>query len=144
MLKKAPKKRLMKEDYYDKDDPFVDDTELAWEEQAAASKDGFFVYSGPLVPDGEKAVVERYVGPPSCGRWMLTTTSRADGTTKRGRGKGRGGGTRGPRGAAVTSKAAPAVRKPRVTKAARVLMEQEKAARENMAILAAKPVGYPG
>lgn len=63
LVKKAPKKRLMREDYYDKDDPFVDDTELAWEEQAAASKDGFFVYSGPLVPEGEKAVVERYVGP---------------------------------------------------------------------------------
>lgn len=65
LVKKAPKKRLMREDYYDKDDPFVDDTELAWEEQAAASKDGFFVYSGPLVPEGEKAVVERYVGPRS-------------------------------------------------------------------------------
>lgn len=59
-VKKAPKKRMMKEDMYDKDDPFVDDTELAWEEQAAASKDGFFVYSGPLVPPGEDANVERY------------------------------------------------------------------------------------
>lgn len=55
------KKRVMKEDQYDKEDPFVDDTELAWEEQAAASKDGFFVYSGPLVPEGEKPNVERYV-----------------------------------------------------------------------------------
>ena len=55
------KKRIMKEDQYDKDDPFVDDTELAWEEQQAASKDGFFVYSGPLVPEGEKPNVERYV-----------------------------------------------------------------------------------
>ena len=55
------KKRVMKEDQYDKEDPFVDDAELAWEEQAAASKDGFFVYSGPLVPEGEKANVERYV-----------------------------------------------------------------------------------
>lgn len=58
-MKKVPKKRMMKEDQYDKDDPFVDDTELAWEEQAAASKDGFFVYSGPLVPQGEKPNVER-------------------------------------------------------------------------------------
>lgn len=57
--KKVPKKRMMKEDQYDKGDPFVDDTELAWEEQAAASRDGFFVYSGPLVPEGEKVVVER-------------------------------------------------------------------------------------
>ena len=54
------RKRQMKEDHYDKEDPFVDDTELAWEEQAAASKDGFFVYSGPLVPAGEKANIERF------------------------------------------------------------------------------------
>ncbi|KAL8814927.1 MAG: hypothetical protein Q9223_005897, partial [Gallowayella weberi] len=55
---KRRKKRTMKEDMYDKDDPFVDDAELAFEEQAAATKDGFFVYSGPLVPEGEKANVE--------------------------------------------------------------------------------------
>ena len=61
LKKMVPKKRKMKEDQYDKEDPFVDDTELAWEEQAAASKDGFFVYSGPLIPEGEKANVERYV-----------------------------------------------------------------------------------
>lgn len=54
------RKRIMKEDMYDKDDDFVDDTELAWEEKAAVSKDGFFVYSGPLVPEGEDAKVERY------------------------------------------------------------------------------------
>lgn len=59
--KAAPKKRMMKEDMYDKEDPFVDDTEMAWEEQAAASKDGFFVYSGLLVPEGEDANVERHV-----------------------------------------------------------------------------------
>lgn len=61
-VKKIPRKRKMKEDDYDKDDGFVDDTELLWEEQAAAATDGFFVYSGPLVPEGEKAPVElRYV-----------------------------------------------------------------------------------
>jgi hypothetical protein len=61
----APKKRkrATKEEQYDKDDPFVDDSEMLWEEQAAASKDGFFVYSGPLVPEGEKPTIEgRYVG----------------------------------------------------------------------------------
>ena len=58
------KKRVMKEDQYDKDDPFVDDAELAWEEQAAISNDGFFVYSGPLVPEGEKPNVERYGAQP--------------------------------------------------------------------------------
>jgi len=55
-----------------------------FEEQAAATKDGFFVYSGPLIPVGEKVSVER-----------------ADGTTKRGgRGRGRGG-ARGGAGGAV-------------------------------------------
>lgn len=59
--KKPVRKRKMKEDEYDKDDGFVDDAELLWEEQAAASKDGFFVYSGPLVPEGEKPLLERFV-----------------------------------------------------------------------------------
>ena len=67
------KKRVMKEDQYDKDDPFVDDTEMAWEEQAAASKDGFFVYSGPLVPEGEKPNVERYVVATRLDCWILLT-----------------------------------------------------------------------
>lgn len=57
---KKPVKKKQKADQYDKDDPFVDDSELLWEEQAAASKDGFFVYSGPLVPEGEKPTIERY------------------------------------------------------------------------------------
>jgi hypothetical protein len=55
------KKRRKKVEEYDRDDPFVDDTEMVWQEQAAASKDGFFVYSGPLVPEGEKVQVERFV-----------------------------------------------------------------------------------
>ncbi|KAJ5780928.1 hypothetical protein N7457_006088 [Penicillium paradoxum] len=76
------KKRRKKVEEYDRDDPFVDDTEMVWQEQAAASKDGFFVYSGPLVPEGEKVQVER-----------------ADGTIKRGRGRGRGTG----RGRSVAS-----------------------------------------
>ena len=58
---KQRRKRIMKEDMYDVDDDFVDDTEMAWEEQAAVSKDGFFVYSGLLVPEGEEAKIERYV-----------------------------------------------------------------------------------
>ncbi|KAL3704118.1 HIR complex subunit [Talaromyces marneffei ATCC 18224] len=69
------KRRKKKIEEYDRDDPFVDDSELVWQEQAAASKDGFFVYSGPLIAEGEKVQVER-----------------ADGTIKRGRGgRGRGG-----------------------------------------------------
>jgi hypothetical protein len=58
--KKARSKRKY-QDVYDKDDPFIDDSEMLWEQQAAASKDGFFVYSGPLIPEGEKAQIERYV-----------------------------------------------------------------------------------
>lgn len=53
------KKRRKKMEEYDRDDPFVDDSELAWQEHAAASKDGFFVYSGPLVPEGDRVQVER-------------------------------------------------------------------------------------
>lgn len=48
------KKRNWREDEYDKQDDFVDDSEMLWEEQAAAVKDGFFVYSGPLVPEVAK------------------------------------------------------------------------------------------
>lgn len=55
------KKRRKKMEEYDRDDPFVDDSEMAWQEHAAASKDGYFVYSGPLVPEGEKVQVERLV-----------------------------------------------------------------------------------
>lgn len=65
-VKKIPRKRRMKEDQYDKDDGFVDDSELLWEEQAAAAQDGFFVYSGPLIPEGEKPALDpRYVNPKS-------------------------------------------------------------------------------
>jgi HPC2 and ubinuclein domain len=69
--KKPTKKRKMKEDEYDKDDGFVDDSELLWEEQAAASKDGFFVYSGPLVPEFEKPVLDRFV--PRTIFWLALT-----------------------------------------------------------------------
>lgn len=48
------KRRNWREDEYDKMDGFVDDTDMLWEEQAAAVKDGFFVYSGPLVPEVPK------------------------------------------------------------------------------------------
>ncbi|KAI9822559.1 MAG: hypothetical protein M1827_000278 [Pycnora praestabilis] len=126
-------KRKPKTDSYDKEDPFVDDSEMLWEEQAAATKGGFFVWSGPLVPEGEKPSIER-----------------ADGTVKRGRGRGRGGSTRGgsTRGAAAgggttSIRGSTTQRKPRVTKAARAIMEQEKLEREKMAVLAAKPSTYP-
>ena len=141
---KKPKKRLMKEDMYDKEDDFIDDTELIWEEQAATSKDGFFVYSGPLIPPGEEPTVERYV---ELSIDIIAVTSltphRAEGPAKRGRGsgRGRGGTTRGAARAAKEGAKAPG-RKPRVTKAAKEQMEREKAQRENLAVLASKPAGY--
>ena len=141
---KKPRKRLMKEDMYDKEDDFIDDTELIWEEQAATSKDGFFVYSGPLIPPGEEPTVERYVQL-SINIIAVTslTSRRAEGPAKRGRGsgRGRGGTTRGAARAAKDGAKAPG-RKPRVTKAAKEQMEREKAQRENLAVLASKPAGY--
>lgn len=56
-----PRQRKRKVEDYDRNDDFIDDTEMAWEQQALMAKDGFFVYSGPLVTEGEKTVVERYV-----------------------------------------------------------------------------------
>ncbi|KIX01065.1 uncharacterized protein Z518_10131 [Rhinocladiella mackenziei CBS 650.93] len=135
------RRRRRKMEEYNQDDPFIDDSELLWEAQAAASKDGFFVYCGPLVPEGEKPAVER-----------------ADGTIKRGRGRGRGGGpgSRGGRGSAAASEGGAGrgggpgsrgggiTRKPRMTKADRLQLEKEKLAREKMAPIMAKPTAYPG
>lgn len=147
--KKPIKKRMMKEDMYDKEDDFIDDTELIWEEQAATSKDGFFVYSGPLIPPGEEPAVERSaLLCLSFPRIILTFHRAGDGPAKRGRGtgRGRGGTTRGGARAAAASKdgtKAPA-KAPvkRVSKAAKEQMEREKAQRENLAVLASKPAGY--
>lgn len=36
---------------YDYEDPFIDDAELQWEEEITTTKEGFFVYWGPLVED---------------------------------------------------------------------------------------------
>jgi hypothetical protein len=79
---------------------------------------------------------------------------RADGTIKRGRGRGRGGTTRGDTSGRGRGRGGPGsrggttVRKPRVTKADRALMEQEKHEREKMAAtIAAKqplPAAYLG
>jgi hypothetical protein len=154
------RRRRKKIEEYDQEDPFVDDSELVWESQAAASKDGFFVYCGPLVPEGEKPAVERYafhLG--SIPENYANNVNRADGTVKRGRGRGRGGGvgSRGGRGASRLngtetgsgratgpgSRGGNTTRKPRITKASREHMEREKAEREKMAPIAARPTGYP-
>jgi hypothetical protein len=55
------KRRKRKAEDYDRHDEFIDDAELMLEEQALMAKDGFFVYSGPLLEDGERPAIERYV-----------------------------------------------------------------------------------
>jgi hypothetical protein len=131
----------------------VDDSELAWEQQAAASKDGFFgqistplfgrsltylaVYCGPLVPEGEKPALDQPGGESRRGRGG-----------GRGRGRGRGASTAatgeaGGRGIGTNSRGGGTTRKPRVTKAGRAVLDREKQEREKMAPLAAKPSGYP-
>jgi hypothetical protein len=140
-----PRKRRKKVEEYDKEDDFIDDTELAWQEAAAVTKDGFFVYSGPLVPPGEAARVEtnaptrgrgrgrgRRAGAAAVGTTHASLAEKKDpgvvlATTGRGRGRGRGTGT---------------TRKPRITKADRERMEIEKREREaaaGMAMPAAQP-----
>ncbi|KAG5518121.1 hypothetical protein PMAC_003307 [Pneumocystis sp. 'macacae'] len=64
------RKRRIQEEEYDTLDPFIDDSELFLEE-IAASKDGFFVFSGPLIPKGDKVKIER-----------------TDESTRKGRGRG--------------------------------------------------------
>lgn len=66
--KKVTRKR--KQEDYDKEDDFIDDTELAWEQQALMAKDGFFVYQGPLVTE-EIPRVERYVSGSSAFPFLL-------------------------------------------------------------------------
>ncbi len=131
-----PKPRKRKVEEYDKEDDFIDDTELAWQEQAAVAKDGFFVWTGPLVPEGEELQIESSA--PARGR---------------GRGKGsRGGRTTGTgtthasladtkaREAAPATRARPraprgtGTRKPRITKAEKERIEAEKAEREKTGV----------
>ncbi|KAK1503510.1 histone promoter control 2 [Colletotrichum tamarilloi] len=140
--KPKKKKRNFKEDEYDKDDDFVDDSELLWEQQAAASRDGFFVYSGPLVPEVEKPADTRPDGLPKRGRGSRGGriggrggTTRGEGGTGRGGGPGSRGG-RGSRGGSLT-------RKPRITKSEKEQLEREKADRQRQAELSAKSTnGY--
>ena len=143
---KPARKRRKKVEEYDKEDDFIDDTELAWQEQAAVAKDGFFVYSGPLVPEGQQAQVESSSstrgsrGGRSRGRGSRSTTSgtthaslaeksRDSSTSTRAR-------TRGTRGTS-------APRKPRITKADRERMEAEKMDRERAAAGMGGPNGAP-
>ncbi|KAI1438075.1 HPC2-domain-containing protein [Xylaria sp. CBS 124048] len=116
--KPAKKKRHFKEDEYDRDDDFVDDSEMMWEEQAAASRDGFFVYSGPLVREVEKPEPGRGEGAPKRGRGSRGGRG-AKANTNAGAARARGGGARGG-----------STRKPRMTKADKAQLDREKAERE--------------
>ncbi|KAI1174787.1 hypothetical protein F4777DRAFT_552954 [Nemania sp. FL0916] len=131
--KPAKKKRHFKEDEYDRDDDFVDDSEMLWEEQAAASRDGFFVYSGPLVREVEKTEAGRGDGLPKRGRGSRGGRGGGRGAaTGTGRGRGGGPGSRG----GIT-------RKPRMTKADRAQMDREKAEREaNASLLKSSTSSY--
>ncbi|KAJ9139523.1 HPC2-domain-containing protein [Coniochaeta hoffmannii] len=125
--KPARKKRTNKEDEYDKDDDFVDDSELLWEEQAAASRDGFFVYSGPLIPEVEKPPAGEAPARRGRGGGRGSRGGGRGGTRGGGEGTGRGrGGGPGSRGGSVT-------RKPRITKLEKEQRDKEKAEREKLA-----------
>lgn len=121
--KKAGAKKVR--DKYNLEDDFIDDTELAWTEQALASKDGYFVWSGPLLQEGDTPSVER-----------------ADGTVKRGRGRARGGtaragtsarGGKADNGEKKAGRATAIKRRPRQTKSEKEAMEKEKLDREQQA-----------
>ncbi|TKA59668.1 hypothetical protein B0A49_12503 [Cryomyces minteri] len=143
---KPKRRRKKKIEEYDKEDDFIDDTETAWEEQRAVAKDGFFVYSGPLITDEPKAA-DRTDAPPKRGRGRgrggasaaagathasvradsATATTTGAAPTRRGRGGGPGsrGGQTGPR-------------KPRVPKAEK---EREKLERERVEVERAANAG---
>ncbi|EFX03413.1 histone promoter control protein [Grosmannia clavigera kw1407] len=127
--KPVRKKRMFKEDEYDKDDDFVDDSEMLWEEQAAASRDGFFVYSGPLVPEEEKPD-EGSAPPTKRGRGGRGSRGGAGRTTA-----ARSAGTRS-NGTSGARSSAPA-RKPRATKQEKEQREREKADNDKATHLAA-------
>lgn len=44
---------------YDYEDPFIDDEELQWEEEITTTKEGFFVYWGPLVEDKSTSATKK-------------------------------------------------------------------------------------
>lgn len=140
------KKRNWREDEYDRGDDFVDDSELLWEEQAAAVQDGFFVYSGPLVQELPKAP-ERYVTAHLSLKSIRSSgfadfSCHSEGPAKRGRGRGGGPGSRGGRGrgeggrgrgGGPGSRGGTTTRKPRITKAEKQQLDREKAEREQKA-----------
>ncbi|ODV75501.1 Hpc2p [Cyberlindnera jadinii NRRL Y-1542] len=84
---KIDKRRLQKGKpkigQYDYEDPFIDDSETLWEEQRASTKDGFFVYWGPLVEEGKNAVIERADGTVKRTRKRVAGTTNNAGTSRK-------------------------------------------------------------
>ncbi|KAK3703528.1 HIR complex subunit [Vermiconidia calcicola] len=143
---KPARKRRKKVEEYDKEDDFIDDTELAWQEQAAVAKDGFFVYSGPLVPEGQQAQVESSAptrgsrGGRGRGRGARTATS---GTTHASLAEKTRDTTTATRARTRGTRGTGAPRKPRITKADRERMEAEKTDRERAGGTMGGPNGTP-
>lgn len=49
---------------YDYEDPFIDDAELQWEEEITTTKEGFFVFWGPLVDERSSGSAKKGPGKP--------------------------------------------------------------------------------
>ncbi|ODV90019.1 hypothetical protein CANCADRAFT_43707 [Tortispora caseinolytica NRRL Y-17796] len=64
---------------YDLADPFIDDSEVQWEERAVSTQDGFFVYAGPLVTDQ----VDEQAAPTKKRKKVSETPSSSAGATKK-------------------------------------------------------------
>ena len=121
----AKKKRRAKANEYDKTDDFIDDAEQAWGEQALASRDGYFVWMGPLVNDDDKAAADKADGKKKTSGRARAGTGKTDAAGGAG-GNGKAkvpGVNRGGKGTTVLA----GTRKPRATKAE---MEERKRAKE--------------
>lgn len=51
LIRQHETKMVRKVGKYDYEDPFIDDDELQWEEKLSSTKEGFFVYWGPLIEE---------------------------------------------------------------------------------------------
>lgn len=100
-----PKRRRAIEEY-DMRDPFIDDEEQIWEEQQKATKEGFFVFSGPLLADDGPKENEKYSHLPlSCDTIPpADSRSRADGAQPKRRAPAKSG-TRARTSGAMAGKA---------------------------------------
>jgi hypothetical protein len=110
------KNRGRVEGKYDLADPFIDDSELLWEEQAASTKDGFFVYSGPLVQEGEHPQIERADGTIKRGKDGAIQSSANKKATSRAKRKDPSSGGSAPKKAKTTKPAESKPAKPKAPK----------------------------